>query len=202
MFAAMCYVLRAGIPWRGLPREFGPGSSVCTRWRRWCGSGLWARLPAELGSGAFREIRSADCSHIKIHQDAANPTGGQTARAMGRTKGGFHPELAAVVDAVGRAVGLSLAPGQRYDPHARAPLAPHSAGKGVLADKNRFLPSFARTGSAPEPRCASRRSASVASITTAAATSIDTAILWKTSTNAVGEVREKDVGRLSPSCLM
>jgi transposase len=150
MVAAMCYVLRTGIPWRDLPREFGPWSSVYTRWRRWCGSGLWTRLLAELGTGAFGEIRSVDCSHIKVHQDAANPAGGQTAQAMGRTKGGFNTKLAAVVDAVGRAVGLALAPGQQYDPRACAPLAPHLAGKWVLADKGfdsaEFRTDLVRTG--------------------------------------------------------
>jgi transposase len=80
-------VLRTGVPWRDLPAEYGPWSSVYTRWRRWCGSGLWTRLLAELGTAAFGEIRSVDCSHIKIHQDAANPAGGQSEQAMGRTKG-------------------------------------------------------------------------------------------------------------------
>jgi transposase len=111
---------------------------------------LWARLLAELGTKAFGKIRSGDYSHIKIHQDAANPAGGQTARAMGRTKGGFNTKLAAVVDAIGRAVGLSLAPGQQYDPHACAPLAPHLAGKWMLADKGfdsaEFRTDLVRTG--------------------------------------------------------
>jgi transposase len=111
---------------------------------------MWARLLAELEGGAYGEIRSVDCSHIKIDQDAANPAGGQTAQAMGRTKGGFNTKLAAVVDAVGRAVDLSLAPGQEYDVHACRPLAPHLAGKWVLDDKGfdstEFRTDLVRTG--------------------------------------------------------
>jgi len=111
---------------------------------------MWARLLAELGGGAYGKIRSVDCSHIKIHQDTANPAGGQTAQAMGRTKGGFNTKLAAVVEAVGRVGGLSLTPGLRYDPHACAPLAPHLAGECVLADKGfdstKFRTDLVRTG--------------------------------------------------------
>ena len=150
MVTGIWYVLRTGVPWRDLPAEFGPWSSVYTRFRRWCASGLWTRLLTILGAGAYGEIRSVDCSHIKIHQDGANPAGGQSAQAMGRTKGGFNTKLAAVVDAIGRAVGLSLAPGPQYDVHACEPLAPHLAGKWVLADKGfdsaEFRSDLVRTG--------------------------------------------------------
>ena len=150
MVTGIWYVLRTGIPWRDLPPQFGPWSSVYTRFRRWCASGLWARLLAELGAGAYGEIRSVDCSHIKIHQDAANPAGGQTAQAMGRTKGGFNSKLAAVVDAVGRAVGLSLAPGPQHDLRACAPLMPHLDGKWVGGNKGfdsaAFREDLVRTG--------------------------------------------------------
>jgi transposase len=104
----------------------------------------------ELGAEACGQIRSVDCSHIKVHRDAANTAGGQRAQAMGRTKGGFNTKLAAVVDAVGRAVGLHLAPGSQHDLLACAPLAPHLAGKWVLGDKgfdsDAFRQDLARTG--------------------------------------------------------
>jgi hypothetical protein len=70
-------------------------------------------------------IRSVDCSHIKVHGDGANPAGGQANQAEGKTKGGFNTKLAAVVDGIGRAVGLCLAPGPQYDLHACAPLQEH-----------------------------------------------------------------------------
>jgi transposase len=108
----MWYVLRTGIPWRDLTERFGPWSSVYTWFRRWCTNGLWATILGQLGHAAFERIRCMDCSHIKIHRDGANPIGGQAWQAMGRTKGGLNTKLAAVVDAVGRAIGLNLAPGQ------------------------------------------------------------------------------------------
>ncbi len=62
-----------------------------------------------------RELRSIDCSHIKLHQDGSNPRGGQAAQAIGRTKGGLNTKLAAIVERGGRAVALGLAEGQRHD---------------------------------------------------------------------------------------
>lgn len=146
----MWYVLRTGIPWRDLPSGFGPWKSVYTRFRRWCQSGLWAQLLALLGAGACGRIRSVDCSHIKVHRDAANTAAGQAAQAMGRTKGGFNTKLVAVVDALGRAVGLSVAPGERHDLRACRPLVPWLAGQWVVADKGfdaaDFRTALARTG--------------------------------------------------------
>lgn len=90
---------------------------------------------AELGEEAFGRIRSVDCSHIKVHRDGANPIGGQAWQAMGRTKGGLNTKLAAVVDGVGRAVGLNLAPGQQHDLKACAPLENRLHGHWAVADK-------------------------------------------------------------------
>ena len=181
MVTGIWYVLRTGVPWRDLPAEFGPWSSVYTRFRRWCASGLWARLLTILGAGAYGGIRSVDCSHIKIHQDGANPAGGQSAQAMGRTKGGFNTKLAAVVDAIGRAVGLSLAPGPQYDVHACEPLAPIWPANGCSPTKDSIRLSSDRTWSARERWCAFLPSAPVASNTTTADAFIDIAIPSRTS---------------------
>ncbi len=149
MVSAMWYVLRTGIPWRDLPARFGPWSSVYTRFRRWCASGLWRRLLAAISRRPMGRIRCIDCSHIKVHRDGAN-TGDQAAEAMGRTKGGLNTKLAAVVDGIGRAVGLHLAPGQQHDLRACEPLQPHLAGRWAVADRgfdsNAFRDTLARSG--------------------------------------------------------
>jgi len=111
MVTAMWYVLRTGLLWRDLPERFGPWSSVYTRFRRWCRCGLWARLFQRLRSHAWGQIRSLDCSHVKVHADGANPAGGQSHQAMGRTKGGLNTKVVATVDALGRPVQLAVAPG-------------------------------------------------------------------------------------------
>lgn len=70
---------------------------------------------AEEAEGALRPL---DCSHLKLHQEAANPAGGPSAQAIGRSKGGLNTKLAAAVEAGGRAVAVALAPGQQHDQKA------------------------------------------------------------------------------------
>ncbi|MBI5692299.1 MAG: IS5 family transposase [Verrucomicrobia bacterium] len=135
MVTAIWDVLRTGGPRRDVPRELGPWNSVCTRCRRWCESGLWARMLAVLARGAVGALRHLDCSPIKLHQHGANPSGGQTAPAIGRTKGGLNTKLAAVVDAKGRVVAVSLAPGPRQDLKAIVSLVPALRGKRAVGDK-------------------------------------------------------------------
>lgn len=151
MVTAIWYVLRTGIPWRDLPSCFGPWSSVYTRFRRWCAAGLWARLLAAISRDPAGIVRCIDCSHIKVHRDAANTAGGQATQAMGRTKGGLNTKLAAVVDGIGRAIGLHLAPGQQHDLRACAPLQPCLRGSWTVADRsfdsNGFREYLARSGS-------------------------------------------------------
>ena len=134
MLEAMIYRLRTGCPWRDLPSEFGPWSSVYTRWRRWNLSGLWAGvldLLAEKGRGTLRPL---DATHVKVHQDASNPAGGQSGQSLGRTKGGLNTKLTALVDLHGRAMQLTLAPGNRADVKAAGQIwAP--TGKRIVGDK-------------------------------------------------------------------
>ena len=123
MLAAIFYVLRTGVPWRDLPADFGPWSSVYARFRRWCASGLFALVLAQLAKRAKGRLRHLDCSHIKLHQSGANPRGGQAGQAIGRTKGGINTKLAAVVESRGRAVALGLTAGQRVGRHTET--SPH-----------------------------------------------------------------------------
>ena len=135
MLSAIFFVLRTGIPWRDLPERFGPWSSVYTRFRRWCATGLFARMLALAARKAKGELRYVDCSHIKLHQDGTNPRGGQAPQAIGRTKGGINTKLAAIVDRGGRAVALGLAAGQRHDLYAVEPILPCLRRHRAVADK-------------------------------------------------------------------
>jgi transposase len=160
MFEAMVFILRTGIPWRDLPARYGPWNSVYTRWRRWCQRGLWPRLLAVLARNAQGKLRFLDASHVKVHQDASNPAGGQQNQAIGRTKGGLNTKINAWVDGRGRAVSLSLAPGQHADVCvAQTAARPPLRGTTTVADKgydsDGFRALLRRWGSYPciPPRC-------------------------------------------------
>ena len=110
MVEAMVYVLRIGCPWRDLPTHFGPWSSVYTQWSRWAQVALSAALLDALAPGGEGSLRHLDSTLVKVHQDAANPAGGQQNQCLGRTKGGLNCKVTALVDAKGRALQLALAP--------------------------------------------------------------------------------------------
>lgn len=135
MVEAMIYILRTGIPWRDLPALFGPWNSVYTRWRRWCRCGLWAKVLAVLARRANGVLRFLDASHIKVHQDASNPAGGQWTQALGRTKGGLNTKLTAWVDGRGRALLVSVAAGQRADVQVAQQVWPKLRHQITVADK-------------------------------------------------------------------
>lgn len=151
MVEGMVYILRTGCPWRDIPACFGPWSSVYTRWSRWAQIGLWAALLDALAQGAEGSLRHLDSTHVKVHQDAANPAGGQQNQCLGRTKGGLNCKVSALVDAQGRALQLALAPGQRNDMIAAEEIV-FPKKKRVVADKgydgDRFRQRILAAGSA------------------------------------------------------
>jgi putative transposase len=114
---------------------------------------------ALLARNAIGERRHIDCPRIKLPQHGANPPGGQASQAIGRTKGGLKTKLAAAVEAWGRAVAVSLAPGQRHELKAIAPLVPARRGKRAVGDKGFEADTFrtARHGSRVRVGLAPRR---------------------------------------------
>jgi hypothetical protein len=102
MVEAIFYVLRTAVAWRDLPACYEPCNSVYTRWRRWCALGLWQEILGMLSRHAEGRVRFIDGSHVKCHQFATNPAGGQSAQAIGRTKGGLNTKICALVEGRGR----------------------------------------------------------------------------------------------------
>ena len=153
MVEAMIYVLRSGCPWRDLPGHFGPWSSVYTRWSRWSKAGIWASILDVLTQRDEGQLRHLDSSHIKVHQDASNPPGGQENQCFGRTKGGLNCKVTALVDGAGRALQLTLAPGHRNDLRAAEEIV-IPKHKRVVADKGYDSDGFrARIAAAGSQSC-------------------------------------------------
>ena len=97
---------------------------------------------ALLTADACGAIRSVDCTHIKVHQDASNAVGAAKSQAIGKTKGGSNTKLAVIVDGLGGAVGLNLVPGNRHDLKAVELLMDKFAGCFVLADRGFHAKAF------------------------------------------------------------
>jgi hypothetical protein len=96
---------------------------------------MWERILSALAQGARGSTRFVDSTFIKLHQDGTNPAGGQQAQCIGLTKGGLNTKLTALVDSYGRAVSLSLLPGQCSEIEAVEPHLCRLRGRTLVGDK-------------------------------------------------------------------
>ena len=71
MVDAILLVLRSGIPWRDLDRDYGPWGSVYTRFRRWSLSGVWQQMLTALAQDCDRESCMIDSTIVRAHQHSA-----------------------------------------------------------------------------------------------------------------------------------
>ena len=78
---AVIYRYRTGIPWRDLPERYGAWNPTHKHYRRWCESGVFARIFEMLAGEADNEYVSLDSTSVRAHQHNA---GAQ--KKMARTK--------------------------------------------------------------------------------------------------------------------
>ena len=96
VFNAVCYVLKGGIQWRLLPREFPKWQSVYTHFGRWRRDGTWRRLHDALraatrrGAGRHKHPTAGclDSQSVRTSEAAAPETRGNDAnkRVKGRKR--------------------------------------------------------------------------------------------------------------------
>ena len=126
---------RTGVPWRDLPIEFGPWSTVFNRFDRWSKSGKWQRLLEALKSDVDSEWHSLDSTVNRAHQHAAGGKGGAESQAIGRSRGGATTKVHLVVDALGLPVEFDVTVGQRHDSQPAPALIEKVRPKQLLGDK-------------------------------------------------------------------
>ena len=68
---AVIYRYRTGIPWRDLPERYGDWKATHRRFRRWCESGVFARILLTLSLDADAEYMSIDSTSVRAHQYSA-----------------------------------------------------------------------------------------------------------------------------------
>ena len=68
---ALLYRYRTGIPWRDLPERYGAWKPPHKRYRRWCESGVFARILEALALEADAEYMSIDSTSVRAHQHSA-----------------------------------------------------------------------------------------------------------------------------------
>ncbi|MBV0886955.1 IS5 family transposase [Komagataeibacter oboediens] len=133
---AVLYRYRAGIPWRDLFARFGDRKNVHRRLRRWCEGGVIERIFRHLAADRDNDYMMIDSTIVRDHQHSAGARKKKGAdRAIGRPHGGLTSKIYAIVGAAGKAVALSLTPGQRADITKAAPLLDEVDPKAFIADR-------------------------------------------------------------------
>lgn len=132
----MLYVLKEGSSWRAVDVAGVSWQTVYGHFRRWCRTGLWGQIMQELPWRSRRRLIMVDATHIKVHRDGANPSGGQQGQGMGRTKGGLNTKLHAATDDLCQPQSLLLTAGQEADvTHAPTLLEGSTTGSHALMDR-------------------------------------------------------------------
>ena len=126
---------RTGVPWRDLPTEFGPWSTVFNRFDRWAKKGKWKQLFEGLKTDVDREWHSLDSTVNRAHQHAAGGKGGPETQAIGRSRGGATTKVHLVVDALGLPDEFEVTVGQRHDSQPAPALIEKVKPNQLLCDK-------------------------------------------------------------------
>lgn len=65
------YVLRTGIPWRDLPQQYGPYTTVYNRFNRWSKAGVWDQVMDAVIDAHNGDVVMIDGTSVRVHHAAA-----------------------------------------------------------------------------------------------------------------------------------
>ena len=65
------YVLRTGIPWRDLPNEYGPYTTLYNRFRGWSYAGVWDQIMDAVADAHTVDTVMVDGTSVRVHHSAA-----------------------------------------------------------------------------------------------------------------------------------
>lgn len=120
---AILYLLWTGCPWRALPKEFPPYSTVQGYFYRWRNEGLWARINRTLVARARRQAERAPIPTAGIIDSQSVPTtesGGPRGVDAGKRIKGRKRHI--VTDTQGFVLAAQVHAANIQDPHGAVPL--------------------------------------------------------------------------------
>lgn len=85
---AVLWRVRAGLPWRDLPPEFGNWNTQFRRFRRWAAAGVFDTLFEALSQDPDFEYALIDGTIVGVHQKASGAKGGLKIRPSGAQEAG------------------------------------------------------------------------------------------------------------------
>jgi putative transposase len=73
VLSGILFVIRNGLRWRDVPREYGPHKTIYNRFIRWSRLGVFNRIFAALSAqGGVPDQLMIDATHLKAHRTAAS----------------------------------------------------------------------------------------------------------------------------------
>lgn len=113
---AVCYMARAGCPWRLLPKEYGFYRAIHRRFKRWSDMKIWEKIFEALMQDSDMEYAMIDSTIVRAHACSSGyKKNSQEQEALGRSRGGFSTKIHAICDALGNPLKFILTQGQRND---------------------------------------------------------------------------------------
>jgi transposase len=131
---AILWKFRTGIPWRDLPKYFGPYSSIFNKFNLWSKRGIWKKLNLDLHCDIDNEWNFIDATIVKVHQHASGAAGGRD-QAIGKSVAGNTTKVHALVDAYGNPLEFILSGGEVHDSQKAPELIALCEAEVLAADK-------------------------------------------------------------------
>ena len=110
------FALRAGIPWRNMPDQYGPWSTIYDRFNRWSKTGIWNTIFDAIVDSHNVDTVMVDATSIRDHPSAAKLKKADKRRCQGRSRGGLGTivHVASNQDGVTLKFELTLAQVQHF----------------------------------------------------------------------------------------
>lgn len=133
-FEGILWKLRTGAPWRDLPDQFGPWSSVYNRFNEWSKAGKWQALFFAVRSELDDEWNFIDGTIISAHQHSTGAIG-KKEEAIGKSRGGNTSKVHMLCDGHGNPIEFELTGGQVHDVNMANTLIGRCEADTLIADK-------------------------------------------------------------------